>query len=144
MLSLKSDSLGGTIMLENHPFNINEKVHLSICGSDAVQLAEDYGTPRYVYDVNRIRKNCRIFTEAFNVSIVTSRFSYSYKCFLFVANLDVIQQEGLSLVVFSHVVFYTAMKVGFQSEKIHFHGINKNERELLASIVNDIGCIVID
>lgn len=144
MLSLKSDSLGGTIMLENHPFNINEKGHLSICGADAVQLAEDYGTPLYVYDVNRIRKNCRVFTEAFKEAGVKSQVSYASKAFSCVAILEVIQQEGLSLDVVSHGELYTAMKAGFPSEKIHFHGNNKNETELQAAIDYDIGCIVID
>src|SRR5699024_6151475 len=81
VLSLKSDSLGGTIMLENHPFNINEKRHLSICGADAVHLAEDYGNPLYVYDVHRIRKNCRVFTEAFKEAGVKSQVSYASKAF---------------------------------------------------------------
>jgi len=144
MLSLKSDSLGGTIMLKNHPFSINEKGHLSICGADAVQLAEDYGTPLYVYDVNRIRKNCRVFTEAFKEAGVNSQVSYASKAFSCVAVLEVIKQEGLSLDVVSYGELYTAMKAGFPSEKIHFHGNNKSEMELQAAIDYNIGCIVID
>ena len=131
-------------MLRNHPFNTNEAGHLTIGGVDAVQLAEEYGTPLYVYDVSRIRDNCRVFTEAFERSGVDYQVSYASKAFSSIAVLQVIREENLSLDVVSQGELYTAIKAGFPGEKIHLHGNNKSEAELQAAIDYDIGCIVID
>lgn len=130
--------------MENHPFTINEQGHLTIDGADAVQLAENYETPLYVYDVNRIRRNCRVFTEAFKENGIKSQVSYASKAFSSVAVLQVIQEEGLSLDVVSYGELYTAVEAGFPVKKIHFHGNNKSEEELQAAIDYNIGCIVID
>ena len=40
---------------------VNEKGHLTIGGTDAVDLAKEYGTPLYVMDEDLIRENCRSF-----------------------------------------------------------------------------------
>src|SRR5699024_11286473 len=73
-----------------------------------------------------------------------SHVSYASKAISCVDILEVIQQERLSLDVVSHGEYYKAMKAGFPSKKIHFHGNKKNETELQAAIDYDIGCIVID
>src|SRR5699024_12405228 len=99
-------------MTDNHPFNIYDIGHLSICGADAVQLAEYYGTPLYVYDVNRIRKNCRVFTEAFKEAGVNSQVSYASKAFSCVAVLEVIKQEVLSRDVVLYGELYAGVIAG--------------------------------
>ena len=43
---------------------INEKGHLTFAGCDTVELAGKYGTPVYLLDENRIRRNCRVYTSA--------------------------------------------------------------------------------
>src|SRR5699024_11579471 len=83
-------------------------------------------------------------TEALIEAVVKLQDIYVTNSFSCVVILEVIQQEVLSLDVVSHGELYTAMKAGFPSEKIHFHGNNKNETELQAAIDYDIGCIVID
>lgn len=44
---------------------INENGHLEIGGVDMVNLAEEYGTPLFVYDVALIRERANQFQEAF-------------------------------------------------------------------------------
>ena len=44
---------------------VNEAGHLEIGGVDTVALAEQYGTPLYIYDVSLIRERSRLFREAF-------------------------------------------------------------------------------
>ncbi len=41
------------MVVNNHHFKVNEKGHLEIGGVDTVELAEQYGTPLYVYDVGQ-------------------------------------------------------------------------------------------
>mgnify|MGYP007102619651 CR=1 FL=1 len=38
---------------------------LLFAGQDTVELARQYGTPLYLMDEDRIRANCRVYTEAF-------------------------------------------------------------------------------
>ena len=45
-------------------YGINENGHLTIGGADTVSLAEKYGTPLYVLDENKIRRQCAIYRDA--------------------------------------------------------------------------------
>ena len=130
--------------LDHHPFSVNEKGHLEIGQVDAVDLAKQYGTPLYVYDVSLIRENCRKFVDTFQQLGVKAQVTYASKAFSSIAILQVIEQEGLSLDVVSQGELYTAMKANFPVEKIHFHGNNKSEEELEMAIDYNIGCIIID
>ena len=42
-----------------------ENGHLYFAGQDTVMLAERYGTPLYLIDEDRLRHNCRVYSEAF-------------------------------------------------------------------------------
>ena len=44
---------------------INEQGHLTIGGVDTVELAQKYGTPLVVYDVDQIRRQIRAFRKVF-------------------------------------------------------------------------------
>lgn len=44
---------------------INEQGHLTIGGVDIVELAQKYGTPLVVYDVDQIRRQIRAFKKVF-------------------------------------------------------------------------------
>ena len=67
---------GTTVIIDNHPFEINSCGHLEIGGVDTIDLAKKYGTPLYVYDVDLIRGNCKSFVNTFknlntfNVNII--------------------------------------------------------------------------
>lgn len=132
------------MVLNHHPFSVNEKGHLEIGQVDAVELAKEFGTPLYVYDVSIIRENCRSFVDAFKKMNVNAQVTYASKAFSSLAILQVVEQEGLSLDVVSKGELYTAIKAGFPVEKIHFHGNNKSNAELEMAVENDIGCIIID
>ena len=128
----------------NEEIKANEKDHLTFGGIDTIYLAEKYGTPLYVYDVNQIRTNARSFVDQFKHLGVKAEVAYASKAFTSVAMLQVAKQEGLSLDVVSQGELYTALKADFPVEKIHMHGNNKSVAELTMAIENKIGCIVID
>ncbi|MEI3604690.1 diaminopimelate decarboxylase [Pseudogracilibacillus sp. SE30717A] len=132
------------MIIDNHSFSVNEKGHLKIGQLDAVDLAKEYGTPLYVYDVEKIRENCRTFVNTFRSLNVKAQVTYASKAFSSVAILQVIKQEGLSLDVVSAGELYTALKADFPVEKIHLHGNNKSKAEIEMAIENNIGCIIID
>ncbi|MFB1050448.1 diaminopimelate decarboxylase [Paraliobacillus sp. JSM ZJ581] len=129
-------------MYENQ--KINDQGHLTIGGVDTVYLAEKYGTPLFVYDVEKIRENARAFVNTFDMFGVKAQVAYASKAFSSIAMLQVAKQENLSLDVVSEGELYTALQAGFPTNKIHMHGNNKSRAELEMAVQNDIGCIVVD
>ncbi len=81
----------------NHPHSVNDKNHLTIGGIDTTEIAKEYGTPLYVYDIELVRKNARMYVEAFKKEGVEAQVAYASKAFSSIAILEVINQENLSL-----------------------------------------------
>lgn len=123
---------------------INNEGHLEIGGVDTVELVEKYGTPLYVYDVALIRKRARDFKKAFVEQNIQAQVAYASKAFSTTAMVQLVEEEGLSLDVVSGGELYTAIQANFPPEKIHFHGNNKSEAELIMALDYEIGCIVVD
>lgn len=123
---------------------VNDQGHLEIGGKDTVELAEKYGTPLYVYDVNLIRERARGFKQTFDRLGIPSQVAYASKAFSSIAMIQLVEEEGLSLDVVSAGELFTALSAGFPRERIHFHGNNKSIEELEMAIDEQIGCIVVD
>ena len=123
---------------------VNDKGHLEIGGVDTVDLAKEYGTPVYIYDVALIRARARAFKEAFKKHGVKAQVAYASKAFSSIAMVQLAEEEGLSLDVVSGGELYTALQAGFPPERIHFHGNNKSRDELMMALENGVGCIVVD
>ncbi|MBM7701665.1 diaminopimelate decarboxylase [Metabacillus iocasae] len=123
---------------------VNDKGHLEIGNVDTVDLANEFGTPLYVYDVELIRQRAREFKEVFDKQNVKAQVAYASKAFSTIAMVQLVQDEGLSLDVVSGGELYTALSAGFPVERIHFHGNNKSRHELEMAIEANIGCIVVD
>lgn len=62
--------------------NINENGHLTIGGVDAVELANSYGTPLFVYDLELVRKRARGFIGTFQKLGVKAEVAYASKAFM--------------------------------------------------------------
>ncbi len=123
---------------------VNSEGHLEIGGVDAIDLAGEFGTPLYVYDVALMRERARGFKQAFEAQNVKAEIAYASKAFSTVAMVQLAEEEGLSLDVVSGGELYTALSAGFPSERIHFHGNNKSREELEMALESGIGCIVVD
>jgi diaminopimelate decarboxylase len=123
---------------------VNKKGNLEIGGADAVELANKYGTPLYVYDVALIRERARGFKKTFEEHGMKAQVAYASKAFSAIAMIQLVEEEGLSLDVVSGGELYTAISAGFPTERIHFHGNNKSMDELNMALDHEIGCIVVD
>jgi diaminopimelate decarboxylase len=123
---------------------VNETGHLEIGGVDTIELAKQFGTPLYIYDVALIREKAKKFRETFQKLNVKAQVAYASKAFSSIAMIQLVEEEGLSLDVVSGGELYTAIKAGFPSERIHFHGNNKSLEELEMAVDYRIGCIVVD
>lgn len=123
---------------------INEQGHLEIGGCDTTQLAKTYGTPLYVYDEAAIREKCRAFHKAFQKSGFSYQVAYASKAFLCMEMCRVASEENMSLDIVSGGELYTALQAGFPASRIHFHGNNKTEEEIVMALQANIGCFVVD
>jgi diaminopimelate decarboxylase len=122
---------------------INHRGHLEIGGCDAVDLAQQYGTPLYVVDEKLFRDTCkqyyRSFTEKHNGLAL-----YASKALLTTAICRIVDQEGLGLDVVSGGELYTALAASFPMEKVYFHGNNKTAAEITMALDAKIGRFVVD
>ncbi|WP_048825314.1 diaminopimelate decarboxylase [Bacillus sp. B-jedd] len=128
----------------NGTIGVNQAGNLEIGGVDAIELAKEYGTPLYVYDVSLIRERARGFKREFEQQGIKAQVAYASKAFSTIAMLQLAAEEGLSLDVVSGGELYTAKAAGFPMEKTHFHGNNKSREELEMAVSYGVGCFVVD
>ncbi|HOF69637.1 MAG TPA: diaminopimelate decarboxylase, partial [Ruminococcus sp.] len=132
-------------MFVSENLNVNERGHLTISGIDTVELAEKYGTPLYVMDEQLIRKNCRSFKNSIDKFYGGNGLvCYASKAFSCIEMCRIIKDEGIGLDVVSIGELYTALKAGFDCDKIGFHGNNKTDEELDFAVENKVGHIIVD
>lgn len=136
--------MGNESMYLHGTARVNERGHLEIGGVDTIELVQEYGTPVYVYDVALIRQRIRTFKEAFEKLGVKAQVAYASKAFSTVAMIQLAKEEGMSLDVVSGGELYTAIAANFPMERIHFHGNNKSQEEILFALDHKIGCFVVD
>ncbi|MEG9298212.1 diaminopimelate decarboxylase [Mangrovibacillus sp. Mu-81] len=122
----------------------NVQGHLEIGGMSTDKLTAAYGTPLMVYDEAMVREKARSFREAFIESGLEFQVAYASKAFMCKEMVRLAEEENLSLDVVSGGELYTALQAGFPADRIHFHGNNKSEAELVEALDAEIGCFVVD
>ena len=70
--------------------------------------------------------------------------AYASKAFLCMEMCRVAREENMSLDVVSGGELYTALQAGFPASRIHFHGNNKTDEEIVMALQANIGCFVVD
>ncbi len=112
---------------------------LSIGGVDVLELAEQFGTPLFVYDEEHLRDRCKEALEAFGEPV-----AYASKAFLCKAMARLAHEEGLHLDVASGGELYVALAAGVPASRLVLHGNNKSTSELKMALEAGIGRIVVD
>jgi diaminopimelate decarboxylase len=123
---------------------VNDKGHLVVGGCDCVALAEEFGTPLYVFDEAGLRQRCAAFRTEFGNRYPDVSVLYAAKAFTARAMLQLVKEEGLGLDVVSGGELGIALSVGFPVENISFPGNNKSAEELEMAVSSGIGHIVVD
>ncbi len=112
---------------------------LEIGGKRVLELAEQFGTPLFVYDEEHLRNRCREAVAAF-----PDAAAYATKAFLSISMAQLAHQEGMKLDVATGGEMYVAMRAGVPPVRMIFHGNNKSERELRRALGAPVGRLVID
>ena len=119
---------------------VNDAGVLSIGGVTVAAMAEQFGTPLYVYDEEHLRNRCREAVSAFG----KDRVIYATKAFLCGAMARLANEEGLLLDVATGGELFAALHAGVPGERCVLHGNNKSMEELRAAITARVQHIVVD
>jgi diaminopimelate decarboxylase len=123
---------------------VNKQGHLFIGGCDVVELAEEFGTPLYLFDELTVRHKCREFKEEFGKYRDDTQVIYASKAFLNKALALMLKEEDLGLDVVSGGELSIANSVDFPPDRVYFHGNNKTQEELNLALDLGVGRVVVD
>jgi len=112
---------------------------LAIGGCDVVDLADEHGTPLFVYDEDHLRARCREAAAAFGDGV-----AYAAKAFLCGAMARLAHEEGMCLDVATGGELHLALAAGVPAEHLIMHGNNKSEAELRAAMTAGVRRLVVD
>lgn len=107
-----------------------ENSHLTIGGVDSVELIEQYGSPLYVTNEERLRANFRRYKDAFP----NADLYYAAKANANFTILNIMADEGAGADVFSDGELYMALLAGIPKGKVLFNGNSKSDSELLMAV----------
>lgn len=109
----------------------NESIPELLCEDvPLTKLAEEYGTPLYVYSKRQIIDNFRSFDETLKTSGKEHYVSYAVKANSNIEILRILAQEGSGADVVSAGELLVALAAGFSPEKITFDGTGKTDAEI--------------
>jgi diaminopimelate decarboxylase len=123
---------------------LNERGHLEVGGCDLVEVAEEHGTPAYIYAEDDLRARARAYREAFERRGVDGEVLFASKAFPATAAYKLFAEEGLSVDVASGGELHIALAAGFDPSRIHMHGNNKTDEEILMAARAGIGHLILD
>ena len=118
---------------------VTEDGRTSIGGCDLVGLADEFGTPLFVYDEAHLRARCREAVAAFGEGV-----AYAGKAFLCGAMARLAVEEGMHLDVATGGELHMARHAGVPGERLVMHGNNKSDLELRMGVEEGVGRIVVD
>lgn len=118
---------------------------LTIAGHAVHALAEQYGTPLYLYDAATLREQARSLQALLQAHYKgTFEVTYAAKAYFSVGFARHLASFGLGVDVVSLGELTVARMAGFAPERVHLHGNNKSQAELAAALAWGIQSIVID
>ncbi|HEX2384099.1 MAG TPA: diaminopimelate decarboxylase [Acidimicrobiales bacterium] len=109
---------------------------LSIGGCSTAALAQEFGTPLFVYDEDHLRARCREAVAAFPDGV-----AYATKAFLCRAMARLALEEGMSLDVATAGELHVSLAAGASGDRLVLHGNNKTADELRRA--RDVGATVV-
>ena len=125
--------------------SVNSQNHLTFAGQDTLELAEKYATPLYLIDEDRVRRNCRVYVNAFRKHFGPGSMPlYASKANSFKQMYRIIGEEQMGIDVVSRGEIYTACQAGFDLSKAFFHSNNKTDEDVSYAMEHGVGYFVVD
>ncbi len=141
--AVAGDRIAGSLVLPIGS-RLNEAGRLEVGGCDVVELVEEHGTPAYIYAEEDLRARARAYREAFERRGVDGEVLFASKAFPATAAYRLFAEEGLSVDVASGGELHISLAAGFDPARIHMHGNNKSDEEILMAARAGIGHLILD
>src|SRR5687768_531245 len=119
--------------------SVDGEGRLSIGGCDVLDLAEEHGTPLFIYDELDMRERCREAVTAWGDGV-----AYASKAFLCKAMAALAHEEGMWVDVSTGGELHVALAAGVPAARLVLHGNNKADDELARALEIGIGRIIVD
>ena len=100
------------------------------------KLADDYGTPLYIYSRNHFKKQYNDFTSAFKN--IKHKIFYAMKANYNLSVINTFVQLGSGVDVNSEGELYRALKTGVEPSNIILTGVGKTKDEIKLGILRDL------
>jgi diaminopimelate decarboxylase len=123
---------------------VNALGRLEVGGCDVVELAAELGTPAYLYAEDDMRGRARAYREAFERRTDDFELLFASKALPCTAAYRLFAEEGLSVDVASGGELHMALRAGFDPARIHMHGNNKSDEEILLAARAGVGHLILD
>ena len=117
---------------------------LQIGGCDVKSLANQYGTPLYIYDVQSIRELAMNWVQAFADAYPDSEVLYASKAYISRPFARLLSELDLSFDAVSEGEIEVLSAANVDLSRVYFHGNNKTPPEIYRSMQLGVGRIVLD
>jgi diaminopimelate decarboxylase len=108
------------------------------------RIADEVGTPTWVYSAGALRSRYRSLTRALNDAGLDAHPHYAVKANDHLAILSLLGREGAGADVVSEGELLRALAAGIPAGRIVYSGVGKTERELRLALAEDIGQINVE
>ena len=131
------------ILCEN--ISVSEDGILHFAGQSTVSLAQQYGTPLYLMDEDRIRNRMATYRRGMQAAFGDyGHVFYASKAASFKRIYEIAKEEGIGIDVVSAGEIATAVKAGFPLENTCFHSNNKTDWDIRYAMEHNIGLFAVD
>ncbi|ADU64810.1 diaminopimelate decarboxylase [Desulfurispirillum indicum S5] len=100
------------------------------------RIAQEVGTPVYVYSQRTLERHAQVFTQAF--ANLNAMICFAVKSNSNIHILRVLAEQGIGADIVSGGELYRALKAGIPREKILFAGVGKKADEMEYALSEDI------
>ncbi len=122
----------------------SEKNSLQIGGLELGRLAEEYGTPLYIYDQATILDAVQRYRQALDREYpAASGLTYAGKAYLCLAIAHWMSAQGIKIDCSGASELHIVKQAGVPRELTVQHGVNKRRQDILAGI-RQAGILVVD
>ena len=123
----------------------DEQGALHFAGQSVAALAEQYGTPLYLMDEQRIRHNCAMYRTALQAAFGDNALAlYAGKAASFKQIYRITSEEGMGVDAVSPGEIHTALAAGVSPEKIFYHGDGKTDADIRYAMARKVGFFIVD
>jgi diaminopimelate decarboxylase len=117
---------------------------LTIGGCSLSELADQFGTPLYIFDEATLHDRADRVVRAFVSRYGEARVVFGGKAYLSPTIVRLFHDHGIGLDVVSGGEIYGGLRAGIPAVDMVFHGNNKTRDELRYGLEHGVGMIVVD